>query len=53
MDLEIVILNEMIQTEKNKFMISLMCGIQLKNLLGSQISKSNLELARGKRGQTA
>ena len=30
MDLEIVILNEVSQTQKNKYMISLICGI-LKN----------------------
>ena len=56
MDLEIIILNEVNQTEKDKYMISLICGIfkndrnQLiyKTEIESQTQKTNLWLPKGK-----
>ena len=58
MDLQIITLNEVSQTEEDKHhMISLICGSQFKNerneliyKTDSQISKSNLWLPKGKCG---
>ena len=60
MDLEIIILSEVSQTEKDKYhMISLICGIQkndtneliYKTETDSQTSKTNLWLPKGKGGR--
>ena len=59
MDLEIIILNEVSQTEKDKYrMISLICGILKKKTneliykteTDSQTQKTNLWLPKGKGG---
>ena len=56
MDLETLLLSEISQTEKDKYMVSLICGI-LKNdtneliyktEIDSQIQKTNLSLPKGK-----
>ena len=59
MDLEIVILSEVSNIEKDKYMILLICGIQknstnktyLQNRIDSQMKKPNLWLPRGKRAR--
>ena len=57
MNLEIIILSEVSQTEKDKYHISLTCGIlkddtnELIYKTDSQTLKTNLWLPKGKRGE--